>query len=99
MPLGGDSPAEEIGRRWIVSGRVQGVGFRHHVWTAAQRLSVVGDVRNLPDGRVAIRARGRAAALEELLAAVRRGPRWGQVEAIEESTLDPDAAFDEFSVR
>jgi acylphosphatase len=92
-------PGEVIGRRWIVSGRVQGVGFRHHVWTAARRLHVVGDVRNLPDGRVQIRAQGRATALGELLDAVRVGPRWGRVEAIEESDLDVDCAFDEFSVR
>ena len=92
-------PSEVIGRRWIVSGRVQGVGFRHHVWTAARRLDVVGDVRNLPDGRVEIRAQGRATALDELLEAVRVGPRWGRVEAIEASDLDGDRAFDEFTVR
>jgi acylphosphatase len=92
-------PGEVIGRRWIVSGRVQGVGFRHHVWTAARRLDVVGDVRNLPDGRVQIRAQGRATALDELLEAVRVGPRWGRVEGIEASDLDAGCAFDEFSVR
>lgn len=100
MPVQGDSGASDsIGRRWVVSGRVQGVGFRHHVWTEARRLAVVGDVRNLPDGRVAIRAHGRASALEQLLDAVRRGPRWGRVETIEESDLEPDSTFDEFTVR
>ncbi len=92
--------SDEIeGRRWIVTGRVQGVGFRHHVWTSAQDLSVVGDVRNLPDGRVEIRAQGRAAALERLLEAVRRGPRWGRVDAIEVAALEPGVHFDAFSVR
>ena len=90
---------QEIGRRWVVSGRVQGVGFRHHVWTEAQRLAVVGDVRNLPDGRVAIRARGQAAAIERLKEAVQRGPRWGRVESIEESALEPECVFDAFLVR
>ena len=100
MPLRDDSTSGgEIGRRWLVSGQVQGVGFRHHVWTEACRLDVVGDVRNLPDGRVAIRACGSAAALDRLLEAVRRGPRWGRVESIDESILEPDCGFDEFTVR
>jgi len=91
--------AGDEGRRWIVSGRVQGVGFRHHVWMAAQALSVVGDVRNLADGRVEIRARGPAAALERLLEAVRSGPRWARVEAIVVAPLGAESRFEEFSVR
>jgi len=91
--------SESVGRRWVVAGRVQGVGFRHHVWTAAQRLQVHGEVRNLTDGRVEIRAQGSAAALGELREAVRRGPRWARVETIEESVLDPAERFEEFRVR
>jgi acylphosphatase len=92
-----EEPVER--RRWVVSGRVQGVGFRHHVWTAARSLDVVGDVRNLADGSVEVRAVGSAEALERLLAAVRRGPRWGRVDSVESTALDPEIRFDGFDVR
>lgn len=98
--MAGDSrSSDEIGRCWIVSGRVQGVGFRHHVRVEAQRLGVVGDVRNLADGRVEIRARGARGSIERLLDAVRRGPRWACVASVEDGALDAQERFDEFRVR
>lgn len=53
------------------SGRVQGVGFRHAVYTLAARLPVSGWVRNLPDGRVELVAEGPSDSLHQLQTAVR----------------------------
>lgn len=79
-----------------VSGRVQGVGFRFFVVREARRLGVVGDVRNLWDGRVEVRAQGARGALESLLERLREGPRLGRVEDVEaawDETMEPALEF------
>lgn len=60
--------------RILVSGRVQGVGFRAFAVREAERIGIHGWVRNLPDGRVEALARGEPASLEAFLSALRRGP-------------------------
>ena len=77
-------PAEPAGvtTRFLVSGMVQGVGFRWFVARHARALGLAGYARNLPDGRVEVVATGGDAAdalarLEELL---RAGPAHAQVE-------------------
>jgi acylphosphatase len=69
-------------RRYIVEGRVQGVGFRYFVLRTARELGLGGHVRNLPDGRVEVEAAGppdELAALEERL---RQGPPAARVAAV-----------------
>ena len=68
---------------FLVSGRVQGVGFRWWTRRTASRLYLSGTVRNLPDGRVEVRARGSAAALDELEASLRIGPLAADVVDVE----------------
>ena len=58
-----------------------------------------GDVRNLPDGRVEIRARGPASHLESLLHEIRKGPPSSRVDDVCESILDRDSSFEGFTVR
>jgi acylphosphatase len=57
-----------------VTGRVQGVGFRWWTRSLAVRLQVTGTVRNLPDGSVAVHARGTDEQLRQLEAQLRTGP-------------------------
>jgi acylphosphatase len=59
---------------YLISGMVQGVGFRHFTRRAGQRIGVIGWVRNLDDGRVEAEAEGTAAQLEEFARALRQGP-------------------------
>lgn len=68
--------------RILVSGRVQGVGFRAFAVREAERIGIEGWVRNLPDGRVEALARGEPAALEEFLDALRRGPLLARVAGV-----------------
>jgi acylphosphatase len=75
-----ETPAETV--QALVSGRVQGVGFRFFVVQHARRLGLAGSVRNLADGRVEVRARGERAALELLLDQLRQGPRLSRVEGV-----------------
>ena len=72
-----------LGRRYLVSGRVQGVGFRFFTHRAATREGLHGWVRNLPDGRVEIAAEGDADALERFERDVRHGPPAARVEHVE----------------
>lgn len=84
----------QLARRYLVSGRVQGVAFRHHAKVEARALDVAGWVRNLPDGRVECRAQGSREQLERLEAFLRRGPAAARVDALElhEETLEPVAS-------
>jgi acylphosphatase len=72
-------------RRFLVSGRVQGVAYRAFVRRMALGLGLDGVARNLVDGRVEVLARGPAAAIAELERALRRGPRLAQVTDVESS--------------
>lgn len=67
----------------LVSGRVQGVGFRYFVERIAQSMGVVGEVRNLGDGRVEIRAEGEEALLDSFLKKVEQGPGLSHVTSID----------------
>jgi len=71
-------------RRWLVRGRVQGVGYRWFAQKAAAGLGLTGYARNLDDGRVEIYAAGPEAKLDELAGMLHRGPRWADVRAVEE---------------
>lgn len=78
------------GRLIIVSGRVQGVGWRDWMVREAGRLGVAGWVRNRrADGTVEALLGGPEDAVEELLRACRRGPRGAGVESITERLADP----------
>jgi acylphosphatase len=70
------------GRRYVVSGRVQGVGFRFFVRDAAAREGIRGWVRNLPEGAVEIEAHGDHEALIRFERAIRRGPAGARIDDV-----------------
>jgi len=76
-------------RRYLVSGRVQGVGFRYFVVECARDLGIEGFARNLPDGRVEVVAHAEPAALERLEGRLRRGPSAARVEALDVRAAEP----------
>ena len=69
--------------RVLVSGRVQGVGFRWYAVEQARQLGVDGWIQNLPDGRVEAWVQGEKAAVEAMLAWLAHGPSHARVEAVE----------------
>jgi acylphosphatase len=72
-------------RRFIVRGRVQGVGFRWFVEREAHTLGIAGWVRNNHDGSVEILAQGSRDQLSGLHSRLREGPRAARVDAVEVS--------------
>ena len=76
-------------RAYRVVGRVQGVGFREWTRRTAERLGIVGSVRNLPDGSVEVQASGSEDSLRHLEEALPRGPLAARVERVETLTPDP----------
>lgn len=66
-------------RRYVVEGRVQGVGFRYFVHRHAARLRLAGHARNLPDGSVEVVASGPLEALSELEKYLHQGPALSRV--------------------
>ncbi len=85
-------------RRYLISGRVQGVGFRWWVRGKALDLELGGWVRNLPDGRVEVLAGGEDRALTVLEDSLQHGPRLAQVEDVEkveiQNEIIPHITFD-----
>ena len=82
-----------IARRYLIHGRVQGVGYRYFVERAASGIGVTGYARNLDDGRVEVYAVGSEAQLSDLAGRLRQGPRWADVRGVDES----EAAVLEYS--
>jgi acylphosphatase len=78
-----------IARRFLVRGRVQGVGFRYFAEERARLEGIGGYVRNLPDGGVEALAEGDAEAVTRFERALRRGPVGARVEGVETETLEP----------
>jgi len=79
---------ETQAKRFFVSGRVQGVGFRFYAERTASSLGVGGYVRNLFDGRVEVYAIGSAEQIDALRNALRRGPRMAAVDRVDEHAAD-----------
>jgi acylphosphatase len=72
-------------RRFLISGRVQGVGYRYFAERSAHDTGVTGWARNLDDGRVEVHANGTADRLEDFEARLRKGPRFADVRSVESS--------------
>jgi acylphosphatase len=82
----------------VVEGRVQGVGFRYFVIETAQRLGLMGWVRNRWDDTVEVTAEGDRSALDQLVAELHHGPRAALVTRVEVTWQTANGEFTRFSV-
>ena len=85
-------------RRFLISGRVQGVGFRWFVKEAPARAGVTGWVRNLDDGRVETLIEGESDAVTRVEHDLRIGPRHARVDRVGVHTEQPSGTFATFSI-
>ena len=83
-------------RRFVVSGRVQGVGFRYAACVEAQRLGVTGWVRNLPNGDVEALACGEPDSMRAFAQWLWQGPRTARVTGVVavDAPAQPHRAFE-----
>src|SRR5207248_1488198 len=88
-----------IARRYLISGRVQGVGFRWFAERAAQRDNLHGWIRNLPDGRVEAFVEGDAEAIQRFAHAVGHGPAGARVEQVDAEAAEPTGRDTGFNIR
>ena len=85
-------------RRFLISGLVQGVGYRFFTREVAMREGLGGRVRNVADGRVEVEAEGDIEALERLERALHQGPPGGRVESVTVTELVPVFRFPLFRI-
>ena len=76
--------------RFLVSGKVQGVGFRYNTREEAVRLGLSGWVRNLPDGQVEGVAQGGVEQIGRFLAWLEVGPRFASVTNVATQEIESD---------
>lgn len=88
----------ENGVHIVVKGVVQGVGFRYYVYNFATKLGLCGFVQNLFDGSVEIEAYGERALLEELIKAVKIGPRSAHVTEMKVNWIEYKTDFKYFEI-
>jgi acylphosphatase len=86
-------------KHWLVSGEVQGVGFRAFTHRNARDLQLKGWVRNLTNGQVEVVVEGPAKSVEELFALVKKGPLGSKVDSVKDADVDAKEALADFEIR
>jgi acylphosphatase len=87
-----------VARRFLISGRVQGVGYRYFAREVALREGVTGWVRNLPDGRVEARVEGEVEAVTRVERALRSGPGGARVHDVFVDFEEPSGTYATFTI-
>jgi acylphosphatase len=88
----------KVARKFLISGEVQGVGYRYFAQRAAARHQVLGYVRNLADGRVEALAEGTVENVEAFKHDLVTGPTFSVVANVEEINLDPTDNYTLFRI-
>jgi acylphosphatase len=88
-----------VRRRFVIGGRVQGVGFRVFAEARAAAEGVHGFVRNLPDGRVEAEVEGDEESVDRLELALGRGPLGARVEHVDVEAIEPLRRATGFMIR
>ena len=87
-----------VARKFLISGEVQGVGFRFFAQRSSARHQVRGYIKNLEDGRVEVLAEGSAKAVEEFRLDLAAGHIHSRVDYIEELVLEPSGRYPAFRI-
>lgn len=90
---------KQVRIRILIEGRLQGMNFRYHTQQQAEKLGLVGFVRNLSDGRIEIDAQGEEDKIEQMLAWCQEGPQNTQIKSILFRYDEPVERHTDFVVR
>ncbi len=87
-------------KKLIISGRVQGVGYRYYTYKNANFLGIHGTVRNLADGNVEVIIANKTSEKDykKFLSQLYKGPGFSNVYNIEEKYIENDKEFKDFSI-
>jgi len=96
--MGESIPEGAVRAQILVSGRVQGVGYRAFAARVARDHGLVGGVRNLDDGRVELDVEGTKTVIEAMLLALKAGPPAARVHTVETTWGQATDRFSSFSV-
>jgi acylphosphatase len=88
----------KIARKYVITGRVQGVGYRFFAERVANQLGLAGYVRNLADGNVEAYAIGPEVLLEEFRHHLEKGPFGARVNGVEESEAPVNNRYKQFVI-
>ncbi|RKU16967.1 acylphosphatase [Candidatus Poribacteria bacterium] len=83
----------------LITGRVQGVGFRNFTQRNARQLGVKGYAKNLPNGKVEVVAEGDKTQLDALVVFLREGPRYARVDSLEIDERPFTGEYEAFGIR
>jgi acylphosphatase len=87
-----------VARHYVISGEVQGVGYRFFAQRIAARHQIAGYVRNLSDGRVEVHAEGSPEGVEGFKHDLAAGPQYARVEQVEEVSVEPTGTYKTFRI-
>lgn len=90
--------SSKIAKKFLIKGRVQGVGYRYFADHVASALGVYGYVKNLWDGDVEVYAIADAAALQEMKRQLAEGPRSARVTSVAESDVPVENSYKYFAI-
>lgn len=88
----------KIAREILISGRVQGVGYRYFAQRSARQYNITGYVKNLYDGNVEVFAEGEEKQIELFIADLRQGPPFGDVENLAIKAIPFEDRYNSFHV-
>ena len=83
----------------IITGKVQGVGFRNFTQLNARQLGINGYAKNLPNGTVEVVAEGDKAQLDALVALIKKGPRYARVDSLDIDERPFTGEYESFGIR
>ncbi|WP_053179588.1 acylphosphatase [Sunxiuqinia dokdonensis] len=86
-------------RHMLLSGRVQGVGFRYFVQQKARECQLTGWVKNLPNGKVEIEAEGEEQDINCFIDYLKIGNGYSRTNQLSQSQVQPSADFSDFTIR
>lgn len=82
----------------IVSGVVQGVGFRYFCYKKATEFNITGYAKNLPNGNVEVTAQGNDGLVMDFINELKTGPRYSQVKSVNIEQFDGENEYSQFSI-
>jgi acylphosphatase len=88
----------KVAKKFLITGEVQGVGYRFFAQRAAARHQIQGHVKNCADGSVEVVAEGSAGDVEEFKNDLVTGPQWSRVGQVEEIIIEPTGLYSSFRI-